>query len=293
VEQGAGFMNEQEIKEVLLYQYRELYKSQPQIEKEFNIPRHMIRKYLKQFNITYKTEDKEWLENEIRQNKTYTQIEKENNLPRLSVWRSIQKLKLEDLYKEFRPRNRNDLNDIVIHDTYAELFLYNIMGEYVTKTEIDLDVVHIIKEKKWHFVSSTGYVTSKENNSTIYLQDYIFSHDDDFTVDHIDRNKLNNKRSNFRLVTASQNRMNKKLQSNNTSGVSGVSWDKRYSKWRVRVKVKSKEIQIGTYITIEEAVQQRVNAEAKYYGQYSPNYNFSTNQIELLFRDKLYTALVE
>lgn len=59
---------------------------------------------------------------------------------------------------------------------------------------------------------------------------------DGMVVDHIDRNRSNNKISNIRVVTQKENMQNKsmyELSSNNTSGVQGVSYDKRQNRWTV------------------------------------------------------------
>lgn len=53
------------------------------------------------------------------------------------------------------------------------------------------------------------------------------------TVDHVDGNGLNNRRSNLRLATASQNGANRKLTSRNSSGYKGVHWCKTHKQWKV------------------------------------------------------------
>lgn len=57
-------------------------------------------------------------------------------------------------------------------------------------------------------------------------------------IDHIDNNPLNNQIENLREATIGQNKQNSKLQKNNTSGIKGVSWDKKSKKWRVNVSKK-------------------------------------------------------
>ena len=59
------------------------------------------------------------------------------------------------------------------------------------------------------------------------------------------------------------------LQTNNTSGVAGVSWNKRCAKWRVRVHLYGKEINIGYFTNIDDAIAARYAAEDKYYGEFS------------------------
>lgn len=56
-------------------------------------------------------------------------------------------------------------------------------------------------------------------------------------VDHIDRNPNNNDVSNLRWVTRSQNAMNAGKKSNNTSGISGVSWSEKLNRWVAYIMV--------------------------------------------------------
>lgn len=83
-------------------------------------------------------------------------------------------------------------------------------------------------------------------------------------IDHINGNGTDNRWCNLRKVSQSENSRNMKLFSTNNSGVTGVSWFKRLSKWRARVKVDYKDITIGYFDNIFDAVCARKNAEVKY-----------------------------
>ena len=72
-------------------------------------------------------------------------------------------------------------------------------------------------------------------------------------IDHIDQNKLNNSIANLRDVSKELNQRNATLKSNNTSGVSGVSWHKQCNKWYAQVKVDGKRYPLGLYDDISEA----------------------------------------
>lgn len=87
-------------------------------------------------------------------------------------------------------------------------------------------------------------------------------------VDHIDGRGLNNTRNNLRIVTASQNAINRKIRSDNSSNVVGVSLDKKKAKWIARITVDGKKIKLGEFKTLEEAVEVRKKAEKEHFGEY-------------------------
>lgn len=88
--------------------------------------------------------------------------------------------------------------------------------------------------------------------------------------DHKDRNPLNNRRSNLRKATSSQQCMNRNKFENNTSGFIGVSWRKREEKWCSYIQINKKTISLGYYKDKKDAIIARLKAEKKYYGEFSP-----------------------
>lgn len=88
-------------------------------------------------------------------------------------------------------------------------------------------------------------------------------------VDHRNGDALDNRRENLRVGTQSENNMNKKIQSNNTSGIAGVSWHKKQRMWNVKIGYKGKEINLGSYYYMRNAVRARVKGEDEYFGEHS------------------------
>ena len=87
-------------------------------------------------------------------------------------------------------------------------------------------------------------------------------------IDHEDRNGLNNKINNLRLATRSDNSKNRSMAENNTSGATGVTWDKKRGRWRAQIKLNGKCKFLGHYINIQDAIQARKEAEKKYFGKF-------------------------
>ena len=71
----------------------------------------------------------------------------------------------------------------------------------------------------------------------------------DMQVDHINGNRLDNRRCNLRLATDGQNMGNSKIPRHNTSGFKGVSWDKRREQWEAYISKKDKKIHLGRFDT--------------------------------------------
>jgi hypothetical protein len=87
-------------------------------------------------------------------------------------------------------------------------------------------------------------------------------------VDHINNNKLNNNVSNLRWVSSTENNMNRSLSSKNTSGVKGVNWHKREQKWEARICVNGKRTRLGYFEKLEDALNARLKASEKYFGEF-------------------------
>lgn len=84
-------------------------------------------------------------------------------------------------------------------------------------------------------------------------------------VDHINHDTLDNTRGNLRIVTIAENAQNLRLKPNNTSGFTGVSWNKREKKWKSYIKVNGENKYLGSYKDIETAVRKRKEAEERYF----------------------------
>lgn len=91
-------------------------------------------------------------------------------------------------------------------------------------------------------------------------------------VDHINRVKTDNRLCNLRWSTESENQMNKSKQSNNTSGITGISFHKLKNKWQAFIMINRKKKHLGYFQNKEEAIQKRKAAEIEFYGEFAPNY---------------------
>ena len=88
-------------------------------------------------------------------------------------------------------------------------------------------------------------------------------------VDHINGNRLDNRKENLRLVTPQQNNMNRKPLKNSTSKYKGVFWDKNRNKWLVLIMIGDKSRYLGRYQDEREAALAYDKAAKKLFGEYA------------------------
>ena len=172
---------------------------------------------------------------------------------------------------KFLSRTIYDPNEIILDRDYAFILLYNKECNEIARTKIDTKNLEKVQNYKW-YLRPDGYVaTNNYNGEYAYLHCVIFGKKNKNYIDHKDRNKLNNTEDNLRDATGSENQMNKGIRTNNTSGKVGVHWAEEQNAWCASICVKGKRINLGYFLTFEEAVACRENAEKQYFKEYRTN----------------------
>lgn len=158
-------------------------------------------------------------------------------------------------------------NSIDIHGDIAIMYLDS--GETVIFDSIFLDVV---SKHKWT-MSKQGYARTggggpKRSRKTQYMHKLLFP--EIKLADHINRNKLDNRKENIRYATHSQNSINRGKNKNNTSGFKGVYFEKDRSSFSARIPYKGcRSYRIGNFPTAIEAAR-AYDAKAKeIYGEFA------------------------
>ena len=103
-------------------------------------------------------------------------------------------------------------------------------------------------------------------NVDFYLHRMIMDNPVDMVVDHVNRNTLDCRKSNLRIVGQSENCQNQKLKRNNTTGFKGVTFDKANGKFRAMIMKNRKNISIGRFDTVEEAHESYRKKAIEIYG---------------------------
>lgn len=113
------------------------------------------------------------------------------------------------------------------------------------------------------FSKSTRYYQVTIDNKHYQLHRIIFLWHHGYLpeyIDHIDRNRINNKINNLRETTSQNNNRNRKQQKS-SSGIKGIFWDKRRSKWRAQIRLNNKLYHLGRYNNLDDAVLARYEKE--------------------------------
>lgn len=127
---------------------------------------------------------------------------------------------------------------------------------------VDAADFDFISQWKWSFdgryASRNFYQDGKPHK--VYMHKLLTHGDGE--VDHINQDKLDNRRSNLRLVDRSANMHNVTGHRSNTSGYKGVYWHKAANKWMAGIGLRGKFKYLGLFPTKEAAFAARKGAEA-------------------------------
>jgi hypothetical protein len=144
------------------------------------------------------------------------------------------------------------------------------------------------------YIDKGGYknVTLKDNDSTrlytklvhrLVASAFIHNPINKPIVDHVDGNRINNCLHNLRWALVSENNYNRNVVAKeNTSGYTGVNWHSYYKKWKARIKHQGKDIEIGLYDTIDEAIKARCVKAHQLFGDFANNADKSNYRLYYL-----------
>ena len=166
---------------------------------------------------------------------------------------------------------RSNIKNKKIINTYDLSNYYGICYSSNTGDKIlfDLEDYNKIKDYCWEIKKGNGSYKRATTtiNGKIVTMAYVITKVK--RLDHIDRNPLNNQKSNFRNATYQQNSSNRSRQVNNTSGVTGVTYENDRSKWKAFICFNRKTIRLGSFDDFNEAVKVRLIAEKEYFGEFA------------------------
>lgn len=159
------------------------------------------------------------------------------------------------------------------HFSYKSDGAYGILpngAEFV----VDAEDADRVSEKFWNYKVSKGYIICPERQmKRLPLHRFILGiTDEKIMVDHINRNKLDCRKSNLRIVTAQQNSMNCSMRPNAT-GFKGVSFVKSRNIYRAQIGINNRDISLGKSIDPVVCAQMYNIAARLLFGDYCGHIN--------------------
>ena len=139
----------------------------------------------------------------------------------------------------------------------------------------DIDDYERVRNFQW-YMKDNGYIscTGSRKNKNKTLHRFIMNCNNNEIIDHINRNKLDNRKSNLRIVNISENNHNRGIGKNNTSGIIGINIyyksKKKGNKYRAYIEIENKRIYLLSSYNKEECIKARLQAELKYFGEFAP-----------------------
>ena len=153
---------------------------------------------------------------------------------------------------------------------------YDVQGDTTIVTTksgrtftVDTADLEQVKRHSWCF-SKTGYLVANIDHRVMKLHRYLLQPDDGVIVDHINGDPSDNRRCNLRFCSDAENARNTSASKTSRSGILGVRRVES-GKYSARIMVNRKEIRLGLFDTLEEAVAARENAERLYFKEFSPS----------------------
>ena len=136
--------------------------------------------------------------------------------------------------------------------------------------KVDREDYSRINDYCWCF-NSNGYLIAWDQltQKFVYLHRLIMKPEFGLVVDHINGDRADNRRLNLRACSQQNNSRNCRLSSNNSTGVCGIRYYPEIDSWGAYIFVDGKQICLGNYRDKEDAIEARMEAEDKFFGEYS------------------------
>lgn len=150
----------------------------------------------------------------------------------------------------------------------VETVVLNDLRGQPHEVAIDAEDLHLIARHTWR-VHRRGYVVRLCGGKSIFLHRVIMAPSAGLVVDHINGDKLDNRRSNLRVCTNAQNSMNQRLSASNTSGFKGVRRHWQSGRWQAQITVDGHRRYLGLFADPRVAAHVYNRAAVHFYGEFA------------------------
>lgn len=149
-------------------------------------------------------------------------------------------------------------------------------GDVILADSSDYDV---LSHHSW-CVSKTGYAVARIKGKVVKMHRFLVSEcDENHEIDHMNRNRLDNRRENLRICTRGENAKNLGPKIGNKLRQVGIRKNEN-GRYVVRITSDRMYHHIGNFTSLEEAVDARIKAEKKYHGHFGSHESASKEVVE-------------
>lgn len=156
---------------------------------------------------------------------------------------------------------------VKLFDGYGVLTIGN------TEFFFDIEDLPIINSRRW-YVDKDGYLASNYiyNGCRCFAMFHriVMNAKPGQIVDHINRNRADNRKYNLRCCSRFENNLNRGRRSTNKSGTIGVHYDSKRNKWVANITYNKRRIFIGRFSTKESAIKARLQKEEELFKDFAP-----------------------
>ncbi len=133
---------------------------------------------------------------------------------------------------------------------------------------VDDEAFEDLKQYRW-YCSSHGYAVRNFGGRIVRMHRQLLAAGLGQIVDHINRDRLDNRKANLRFASALQSTWNSGVRPANSSGFKGVSRSDSKRNWTARIRVNGKRFNLGSYATAIEAAHAYDAAARSYHGEFA------------------------
>lgn len=149
----------------------------------------------------------------------------------------------------------------------VEVSLTDLSGQQ-HRVVVDAADAHLLANSTWR-IRRGGYVVRQYGGQTIFLHRLILAPKPGQVVDHVNGDKLDNRRVNLRICSIAQNSKNQALRVTNTSGFKGVHPAGTRGKWQARIRCDGKQHYLGLFDDPRVAAHAYNRAAVELHGEFA------------------------
>ena len=123
---------------------------------------------------------------------------------------------------------------------------------------VDDEDFDFLNQWKWHLLGKKSRYAFRNvvidgKRKKILMHRFVNKTPEGFETDHINHNSLDNRKSNLRTVTKSQNQQSRRRNKKGSSKYKGVYWHKQHKKWCASIQVNKSRKHLGLFSSQEDA----------------------------------------